>query len=295
MNAVEYEVSAEEAFGRRRAELEAVPARDVMRVNLDPLSVVGVVLRAEPRIRSLRPEFVRHFREYKLELTDGLRDYALCLFYTETLYLTKAKPVRCPPDLLNQAKLCRARLLQFLNTCAERRFVDKARFSQLRGTNGYRNVASDLGVLTSVALDMPAFAEFERLLPPGELRRADLLGRQLLTIAGKHEVRSEELSAAREMRARAFTLLIRSYNEVRRGVAYVRAEQGDAEAFAPTLFGKAPRRRSRAQKAKPDAESSNVFVDESPEKVDAQGSSALESSAAGERHRMEGQVIGTRR
>lgn len=263
---MDYTLAAEEAFARRRAELGAIPAREVLRVNLEAMDVVGVILKVEPRIRTLRSEFERCLRVFNFELADALRDCALAFYFAETVCLATARPVRCPPELLKEAKHTRARLLHFVKACAARGLVDAARWSELRGANGYRNTASDLGVLVSIVQTSPKLMEFEQtLLLPGELKRADLLGRELLVIAAKSDRRSEELSQSREMRARAFTLLMRSYNEVRRAVAYVRAEFGDADSFAPTLFTKHSHRRARQQPSQATAVNESVGIAAKPE------------------------------
>jgi len=226
-----------------------------MRLNLDPMGVVSVVLRAEPRIRSLRAEFERSLHHFDFQLVDGLRDYALAFYHTHTFFMATAVPVRCPPELMQQAKPARARILNFLNTCAQRGLVDEGRWKRLRGTKGYLNVAADLGLLASIALATPELRKFEDLLPPGELKRAELLARELLAISGKQDVREDALSAARDRRARAFTKVMFSYAEARRGLTYVRAPYGDAEEFAPILSTKRlpTRAQRKRRKPKPDA------------------------------------------
>ena len=249
MDTLDNEDSPQEAFLRRRAELEAIPARDIMRLNLDPMGVISVVLRADPRIRSLRAEFERSLHDFDFELVDGLRDYALAFYHTHTSFMATAVPVRCPPELMQQAKPARARLLNFLNACAQRGLVDEVRWQRLRGTKGYLNVAADLGLLASIALATPGVRRFEDLLPPGELKRAELLARELLAISGKRDVHEDVLSAARDRRARAFTKVMLSYSEARRGLTYVRAPYGDAEDFAPILSTK--RLPTRVQRKRP--------------------------------------------
>ena len=222
-----------------------------MRLNLDPMGVVSVVLRAEPRIRSLRAEFERSLHHFDFQLVDGLRDYALAFYHTHTFFMATAVPVRCPPELMQQAKPARARILNFLNTCAQRGLVDEGRWKRLRGTKGYLNVAADLGLLTSVALSTPELRKFEDLLPSGELKRAELLARELLAICGKQDIREDALSAARDIRSRAFTKVMLSYAEARRGLIYVRAPHGDADDFAPILSTKRLPTRAQRKRSKP--------------------------------------------
>jgi hypothetical protein len=281
MNTLGYEDSPQEAFLRRRAQLEAIPARDVMRLNLDPVGVVSVVLRAEPRIRSQRAEFERRLHDFNFELVDGLRDYALAFYHTHTLFMATAVPLRCPPELMQEAKPARARLLNFLNACAQRGLVDENRWTRLQGTKGYLNVAADLALLASIALDTPAVRKFEDLLLPGELKRAELLARELLAISGKQDVREDALSAARDSRARAFTQVMFSYAEARRGLTYVRASYGDAEDFAPILSTKRLPTRVHRKRPKPKLDAADS-EHRAGDALDAAGADS--DSSAAKRH-----------
>ena len=51
---------------------------------------------------------------------------------------------------------------------------------------------------------------------------------------------------ANDTRQRAFTLLVTAYDEVRRAVTFVRWAEGDADAFAPSLYAKSRKRRPGA-------------------------------------------------
>ena len=57
--------------------------------------------------------------------------------------------------------------------------------------------------------------------------------------------------APQRTRQRAYTLFVRSYEEARRGVAFVRAKHGDADVIAPSIYVK-QRRRSAASQIEPE-------------------------------------------
>jgi|SRR5690606_22576285 len=78
-----------------------------------------------------------------------------------------------------------------------------------------------------------------------EFQRAGVLGSKLHAALGAKEVGAEGRSAAQalwNLRQRAFSLFVRTYEECRRGVHFLRWHQGDADQFAPSLYRK--RRRS---------------------------------------------------
>jgi hypothetical protein len=234
---VDAEPSAEQAFIRRLPELLALSAKAVLRINLDLPSVVATTLGALPRLMALRQDFERVFRAFDFAQLDALEDYALTLQHTHTEYLVTTQPVRCPPASLQEARSLRAALLQYLLALARRGLVDPAKWKRLHGPVGYANLATDLGMLAGIFRGVPALHEEPLLVTSAQLERATELSREILTVAGKREGRSRAIAAAADLRARAFTILIQTYDEIRHCVFFVRREEGDADEIAPSLFG----------------------------------------------------------
>ena len=77
-----------------------------------------------------------------------------------------------------------------------------------------------------------------------------MLGSELLLAIGVRDLamRTSTIAEARDLRARAFTLLDQAYDECRRAVSFLRWHDGDAESFAPPL-----RHGRRARTAEPPA------------------------------------------
>jgi hypothetical protein len=69
-----------------------------------------------------------------------------------------------------------------------------------------------------------------------DLKEHELLAFELLMSIGRRN-RPREVAEATVRRQRVFTLLVTAYNQVRRAVLFFRAHEGDADRFAPSLFG----------------------------------------------------------
>ena len=69
-----------------------------------------------------------------------------------------------------------------------------------------------------------------------ELEAADALAGQVLTGIASRTGTSTEVADAADIRRRAFTLLLDTYNDARRAVAYLRYKEGDADSIAPSLY-----------------------------------------------------------
>ena len=72
------------------------------------------------------------------------------------------------------------------------------------------------------------------------------------------------LSSATENRLRAFTLLVRSYDAVRRAIAYLRWRQGDSDHFAPSLWAGRGGRGKSPLGAEPPASVEPLVVEQTP-------------------------------
>jgi hypothetical protein len=77
-----------------------------------------------------------------------------------------------------------------------------------------------------------------------ELNQARLRADELLTAVGLREQGPPAASQTARTRQRAFTLLVQAYNQVRRAVSYLRWDDRDLDAIAPSLYERrSPRRR----------------------------------------------------
>jgi len=78
-----------------------------------------------------------------------------------------------------------------------------------------------------------------------EVERAAVLGSELHIALGLRRVGADLQSKPPESqltRDRAFTLFVRAYDEVRRGVTFLRWYEGDVDSYAPSLYARGPRR-----------------------------------------------------
>lgn len=246
---VDSEPTAYEAYARCLPEMMALDKKSVQRVNLDVSAVVAKAFGVLPKIRSLRPEFERIYREFDWRLVDRLEEYARALLHAHTKFRTTCMPRNDPAGLVDEGKALRAVLLSCIEACAKRGFVHPSRFRRLKKTNGFLSLATDLGILVAVFSSETALMERQRLVEPADLVRAEELSRQLLEIAGRRRRRRQNVQKASDVRARAFTLLMRNYERVRLAVQYMRFDQGDADKIAPTLFGKRVSRKQRERRA----------------------------------------------
>jgi hypothetical protein len=78
-----------------------------------------------------------------------------------------------------------------------------------------------------------------------------VLGTQLLLALSQDPTPVVNGLTPGELRARAFTLLVRHYDECRRAITYVRHHEGDADEIAPSLFTRAAKPKRAGASAEP--------------------------------------------
>ncbi|MET0793036.1 MAG: hypothetical protein ABW061_16060, partial [Polyangiaceae bacterium] len=180
-------------------------------------------------------------------LLDRLPVYALALAEAHEGF--RAVPTATPDlhVLGNEGRKLRERMLEQANALVVLGLLDARRMRALRGSAAYESVAFDLRIL--VAELAPCWALFAT--PPESALQALLAAQQLdpqlaaaLGAKGELPVLRE---AARDQRRRAYTLLLRKYDELRQAVTCARRLQGDAATLTPSLGPRgAPARAWRA-------------------------------------------------
>lgn len=83
---------------------------------------------------------------------------------------------------------------------------------------------------------------------PEEIYAAENLADQLGTAIGLREQAPQVIAEAVRNRNAAFTLFIKTYEEIRAAVGYLRRQEGDADTITPTLYtGRGPSKKKPAE------------------------------------------------
>ncbi len=139
--------------------------------------------------------------------------------------------------LLEEATALRARLLGDAEALAARGLLDLESVQAIRSGQGNLDTANDLVALSALMGASWAKIENKTAATAEEVHRAGDLGPLLIAALGvrEHGARATPAEAA-DRKVRAFTLFTAAYDQVRRGVTYLRWDEGDAESLAPSLY-----------------------------------------------------------
>jgi hypothetical protein len=233
-----------DAYQRLSTEIAAVPDDQVVQVNVEIPVAVTTVLGAIPEIRKLRAQLVEELPKFSVERFDKLEAYTLAVAHAHTLHMASGIPVESLPALVEQCMAFRDTFQISVKMLAHHGLVDGTRLRELKGTTGYRQIAFDVFLLAQILRESWAKIEGKTPLQLAELNQAESLADRLTTAVGERDQAAQGTSDTASMRTRAFTLFIKTYNEVRRAVAYL--APSDSDEIAPTVYigvGKAPSRK----------------------------------------------------
>ncbi len=220
----------------------AVPEETLLSINVDIDGVVTNTLGRLPRIYALAPQ-LRELEQFDSVALDNLEGYLLAMAHAQALhaFAEDTESLSAPAEMAVQM---REVLLADAKALVQRGLLNGKGLERLRGTRGYRNVGFDLVALTGVMRQNWAQIDGRSAIRLEELDRAEALADQLLISVGLRDQTPPEPAESALIRQRAFTLFVRTYDEVRRAITYLRWHHDDADEIAPSIYAGRQRRRT---------------------------------------------------
>ncbi len=225
-----------DAYERLEAERAALSPAELLAVNLDVATAVTAVIGTFPFLASLRPEIQATYAKFDWKSFDNLESYAYALYYAQTVYLTASTPVATLPELAARAMKLRELFLPDAKALANRGMLDGRLLDEVKGGPGYRNTAMDLAVLVRMFRASWSTVSTKTAVTLHELGEAEQMVEQLTNAVGERLQAPVAVAAAADSRQRAFTLLVKAYEEARRVTTHLRWHQNDADRFVPSLY-----------------------------------------------------------
>jgi hypothetical protein len=223
-------------------ELASLPREHLLSLNVDLNRIVTTVYTALPRLQRLRPELAQ-----MPGLDPGLLDKLP--LYVDALVAAHAGGAEAAPAdprraLVPEARAARERLTTAVDALVLREIVSASSFKNVSNGKGYRNLANDLRLLSAGLRTVWPRIQGRSPVTREELSAAEALATQLLDDEGQLQA-EPPLRAAQERCSRIFTLVLRSYDELRGALAWLRRRQGDANTIAPSLYPRGKQARAR--------------------------------------------------
>jgi hypothetical protein len=250
-----------EAYERLLPAFLAVPDNQRQALNVDVPDAATRILGLSPRFEVYRSRLLT-LPGFQAAWLDDLPSLARAVLWAYASAPKRRRPSALGP-LVAEALALRQRFVVCWRAAASVDHVDAGFLERLSGGSRHVGLAMDLLALAGATQDRWDELAGRTPLTLELAAHAASVGETLLTEAGRRQGRldDEEGAASRDVLARAFTLLARTYDEVREGVRYLErhlpADQRDAA--APSLR---PGRRGsighRKHKRKAESDEGNV-------------------------------------
>lgn len=244
------------ALDKVKPEAVLVDSTKLATINLDIPAAVIATIRAFRTIMLHREDIARHLPTFPIDKLDMLETYALAAGQAHAQYVLATGQIDSIPELSAQLTKMRDVLLADINVLGKRGIIDASRVDFLKGPQGFKNLAFDTMSIASLLRDHWSVIAGKTGLTLAELDAAETLADRLATaIAFRDEGGAGD---AVDLRHRTFTLFVEAYDEVRRGLTYLRWHPGDLEQIAPSLY------QGRGGRGKKDEAVEPIVVDEKP-------------------------------
>jgi hypothetical protein len=239
--------SGAEAYEALHDEIAAVGDDALLTISACIPFAHGIVRVAASRIEPLTPELER-LPGLDMERIRKLPLYAAACQHA---YLRARMPVPDDPRLprlLDEATTLRKRLLATAEMLVQFGEVPEPHVAAIRSTHGHLEMAGGLERLALLFEEIWDSVESRVPLTLEMVARARSLAFELFALIGEKRLPPlPDPKSAQRMKLRAYTLLVKAYEECQRGVAYLRHHEGDAAWYTPSFYTK--QRRSRTSHA----------------------------------------------
>lgn len=226
-----------DAYQQTLTEMRALPEAEVLQVNLNVGLCVSTTLGCLEKVRAMQGR-IATLPCTDLKAVNSLERYALALAQAQALVGASGRSELSVSDLYRQARLKRDVFRLDLRSLAQHGVLSQPAPRPKPGSRGYHGVAFELMSLVAFLRHEWPNVAGKTLVTEQHLREAETLCHLLLTSVGE-----EAQKAAREQRAeqlmlrdRAFTLLMKAYEETRRAVAYLLWDEDQGSAVLPSLY-----------------------------------------------------------
>ena len=240
-----------DAFARLEAEMAALEEKDLVPINIDVPSAVTTSFGVLPKLREHRKGLETIGAAFDLERLDKLEDYTMALSHAHARYWASMAPPDDLAPVYEEASDLRELLQSDMNSLVRRGLLPQDSLDDLTGNTGYKNVATDLQILSIVLEENWAKIEGKTAIEKKEVEHGAKLAARILRVVGKREQSPATAAVAADQRSRAFALFLRAYDDARRAIIFLRWHAGDADTIAPSLFSGRGNTKKKGQQDAP--------------------------------------------
>lgn len=242
-----------QAIEQAKPFMAALRPDELMDINLDiPTATVAILAYGDSQpLKELRAQAAVELPKFDLANFDMLVTWALATAQAHTELMSATRNVNYQ-EWVTASEQARDLLKSEIQLLAKRGLIDASRLSELRGPVGHKNLAFDVLVCCNTLRSHWDAIKGRTTTTLQEIERAEQTADKLATAVGMRDMGPMPLSAEADQRRRAFTLMARAHDQVRRAATYLVWSQGEVDRLVPSLY--LNNNEPRSAKSKSEAE-----------------------------------------
>lgn len=235
----------EAALESQRASLLAMPETQLQRhTRLDPSAAAHIAYASAERVGAHREALVALCGPRAIPFVDALPELALATRQADIEFLRQEEPDDLGP-LHERVHAAHRLLLADAETLVNRGLVPASEIDNARGIQGYQATLNSLQVLISMFRARWRSIEGRSPTTRGDLETAQQAAFEMNAALARRTPGLTSVTAS-ELRVRALSKLIATYEEVRRMTQYLRFYEEDADSIIPSFYaGRGGRKPTR--------------------------------------------------
>jgi hypothetical protein len=239
------------ALDEVRPELEAIPSEQLLPIRVDVMTAAIGALGVAADVKPFRDRVAAELGEPVARYLDRLEGTARACSVAHAQHLMELRGEEVA-ELIERLSQTRRVLLLEAQGLVSQKLLRGSVLAELVGGTGYHALCLDVLQLVSALRAEWATIAGRTPVTALELDQADALANAVATTLGENE-RGASSSISAEMRQRAYTLFVRTYEEVRRAMTFIRWKEDDVDDIVPSLYaGKSAKSKKADDKGKGD-------------------------------------------
>jgi hypothetical protein len=214
------------------------------KVTIEAWDAARTVIALLPNLKALRPQLAE-LPAFDLARFDKLGQYALAFIHAHALHRATGTTKSPLAALAAELVPIRDQLLLSAKVLVAHGLLHPSQLRGLKKTKGYLALADNVLVLVCLFRQNWPTIENKTPVTPAELLDAGKRADVLLRLYAERKHGASRIGDAAKTRDKAFTLLIRAYDDARRAVEYLRRNEGDARSIAPSLYKGRGKRKAK--------------------------------------------------
>lgn len=234
------------AFITLQDRIATVDREDPVATGVDTLTAARTIFGALPEIMTHRAAAAR-LPDFDTRAFDELETATKAAMFTQYEYEMLSRPPEPIHDLLEKGRKLLDTLIVGARALVHRGLLDAGFEAELSRGSGHAQLSSDVSRMARLFEREWPKLQNKTAITEAEWQEALELGEQLFLAVATREKQSNAREEMGVLRQQAKVNMILGYDAVRRGIEYLRWNQGDAAKIVPSLFAGRTTRKPKEQ------------------------------------------------